>query len=132
MMMVMVMLMMIADPPEVTAVEPSSVADGFAQLICVVSGVDPPDNITWTFGGTLVYLTTQKTGANITLDITRFHFGVYTCTAANEFGSDSSSVSIMSPGMLFTQSHGAFNLCISEMFRLSCKSVGSTHTRSQS
>ena len=79
---------------------PPVVTDGFVQLICVVTGVDPPDNITWTFRDSLVYFTTETTGANITLGVGRSYYGVYTCTAANEFGVGLSSVTVSPSGML--------------------------------
>ena len=45
------------DPPEVTTIEPHPVGiDGFVQLICVATGTDPADNITWTFGDSLYTL----------------------------------------------------------------------------
>lgn len=88
-------------PPQVSTVQPPLVAvDSFVQLICVVSGVDPSRNITWTFGERLVYFTTQTSGANITLSVSRSSYGVYTCTAANDYGLDASNVYILSSGII--------------------------------
>ena len=63
-------------------------------MICVITGADPADNITWTFGDSLVYFTNETAGANITLGVRGSYYGVYTCTAANEFGIGFSSVTV--------------------------------------
>ena len=82
-------------PPSVTTVQPLPVVVGTTiVLVCDVTGVDPPDTITWTFSGMNV-----STNNNFTLTISNADYGVYTCTGSNEFGSDNSSVMIIQAGM---------------------------------
>ena len=84
-----------AVPPSVAAVQPLPVVVGTTiVLVCDITGVDPPDTITWTFNSVEV-----STNSSFTLTVTDVNHGVYTCTASNEFGSSNSSIEIMLAGM---------------------------------
>lgn len=94
-----------ADPPQVTAIESSDnepyYIDSTIELICIVSGVDPADNITWTSSnGTQVYFTDETDGANVTVTISvRSDYGEYRCTATNDYGNGVAMIIISMPGM---------------------------------
>ena len=95
---------MIADPPKVKTILPSDsqpYIDSTIELICIVSGVDPADNITWTSSnGTQIYFTDETDGANVTVTIlVRSDYGEYRCTATNDYGSVVDIVEISMPGM---------------------------------
>lgn len=66
-------------------------------LVCIITGVDPPDSIMWTLNGMVV----DTGNENFTLTVlTVSDYGVYTCNASNEFGSDSDTVEVLQAGML--------------------------------
>ena len=94
---------MTTDPPQVTVIQPTDsqfyVGSTF-ELVCIVSGVDPPTNITWTSNnGTEVYSTNEPEGANVTVLIsTRTDYGLYNCIASNDFGIDVGTIEIPMPG----------------------------------
>lgn len=93
-----------ADPPQVRTIPPSDSEphiDSTIELICIVSGVDPADNITWTSSdGTQVYFTEETDGANVTVTISvRSDYGEYRCTATNDYGNGVDVVEISMPGM---------------------------------
>ena len=99
---------MVTDSPNVTTIQPSDTRpyiDSIIELVCVVSGVDPSDNITWTSGnGTRVFFTEETSGANVTVPIlTRSDYGVYTCTATNDYGKGVGIINITMPGMCLFQ-----------------------------
>ena len=95
---------MTADPPQATTIAPSDSQphiDSTIELICIVSGVDPADNITWTSSnGTQVYFTDETDGANVTVTISvRSDYGEYKCTATNDYGIGFATIEISMPGM---------------------------------
>ena len=88
-------------PPIVTTVEPLLLlVDTDVELICIATGVDPPDTITWMFGGTVIYTGNEMTGGNYTQTISSDDYGVYTCNASNEFGSNAATVEIIQAGII--------------------------------
>ena len=90
-----------AVPPEIAVANPDPVFyNEPVQLVCTVIGGDPPRNITWTSpSGALVYFTNQTAGADVSLSITRYDYGEYTCRASNEFGSAFKRVEVQHPGL---------------------------------
>lgn len=92
------------DAPEVTASGPPPVfVDAVVELVCTVSGVDPPDTITWTTSnGTELLFQNETSGVNLTVEIFgRSDYGIYNCTAENDFGTAVDSVSILMPGTYY-------------------------------
>ena len=66
--------------------------------------MDPPDNIMWTFDGMEVD-TGSETAGNFTLSsLTIADYGVYTCNASNEFGSNSDTLELIPAGIYDAQS----------------------------
>ena len=65
----------------------------------MVTGVDPPRNITWSFRDMEVYYSNETAGANVTLNITTSDYGVYTCMASNEYGSGIGTIEIQQAGI---------------------------------
>ena len=54
-------------PPIVTTAQPLPVVvDTDVELVCIVTGVDPPDSITWTFNGAEIFMGNETTGGNFT------------------------------------------------------------------
>ena len=89
-------------PPIVTIIEPLPVVvDTDVELVCIVTGVDPPDTITWMFGGAVIYTGNEMTGGNFTQTISSDGYGVYICAASNEFGSSETMVEIIQAGINF-------------------------------
>ena len=74
------------------------------ELICVVTGVDAPDVVTWTFSDTnnVVFTGNATTGGNFTIIISDTGYGTYVCSASNAFGSNQGSITIVQAGMLYT------------------------------
>ena len=76
------------------------------ELVCVVTGADAPDVITWTFSGTgvIIFIGNATTGGNFTITISEMSdmdYGTYVCNASNAYGSSQSSVTIVRAGMLY-------------------------------
>ena len=65
------------------------------ELICTTAGMDSPRNITWMFNGAAIDTESETTSFNISRQISSSDYGVYTCSASNEFGSDSESIEII-------------------------------------
>ena len=65
-----------------------------------MTGVDPPDTITWTFDGMEIFSGNESTGGNFTLTISSSGYGMYTCTSTNEFGTKNDSIEIIRACML--------------------------------
>ena len=76
------------------------------ELICTTAGMNPPRNITWMFNGAAIDTGSETTSFNISRQISSLDYGVYTCSASNEFGSDSESIEIIQAGK------GRVNVCI--------------------
>ena len=66
-----------------------------------MTGVDPPDTITWTFDGMEIFSGNESTGGNFTLTISRSGYGMYTCTSSNEFGTNNDTVEVIRAGINF-------------------------------
>lgn len=91
-------------------------------LVCIITGMDPPDTITWTLNGALV----NSGNGNFTLmAVTVADYGVYTCNASNEFGSDSDTVEVIQAGTLFNLAPTSFAL-YSRLEICSCSDAGSS------
>ena len=90
-----------AVPPTVTTIAPPLpiVVDTEIVLICAVSGEDPPDAITWTFSGMVIFLGNETTGGNFTLIISSDGYGSYTCISSNKFGTSNSTSEVMQAGV---------------------------------
>ena len=87
-------------PPIVTTVQPLSVVvDTDVELVCIVTGADPPDNITWTFNGFELFRGNETTGGNFTQTFSSNSYGSYVCTAANDFGTSNSTIEVLQAGM---------------------------------
>ena len=89
----------VAVPPEVTVIQPLPIVVGTSvELICMVS--DPTRNIMWTFNDTVIYNGAENSMArvNISREISDSDYGVYTCSASNEIGSNSRSVKVIRAG----------------------------------
>ena len=69
-----------------------------------MAGMDPPRNITWTFSGVKIDIGSEIISFNISRQISSSDYGVYTCSASNEFGFDSESIEIIQAGKI--------NVCI--------------------
>ena len=80
------------------------------ELVCVVTGDDAPDVITWTFNdtGAIVFIGNATTGGNFTITISDMSYGTYVCTASNAFGSSQSSIMIGQAGMLYAYNISLF------------------------
>ena len=109
------------DPPEVAVIQPTEsqfYVGSSVELVCFVSGVDPPTNVTWTSNdGTEVYSTDQPEGANITVLLsTRTDYGLYNCTATNDFGTDVGTIEIPMPGMPLFQNNIKDSFCYSFVY----------------
>ena len=74
------------------------------ELICTTAGMDPPRNITWMFNGAAIDTESETISLNIFRQISSSDYGVYTCSASNEFGSDIESIEIIQAGKI--------NVCI--------------------
>ena len=86
-------------PPMVTTVPPPLpiILGADVVLVCIITGVDPPDTIMWTYNGALV----DAGNGNFTLMVLTFaDYGVYACNASNEFGSDSDTIEVIEAGTL--------------------------------
>ena len=70
------------------------------ELICTMAGKDPPRTITWTFNGVKIDTGSEITSFNISRQISSSDYGVYTCSASNEFGSDSETIEIIQAGKI--------------------------------
>ena len=84
-------------------------------LVCIITGEDPPDSITWTLNDMVV----DSGNENFTLmDLTVADYGVYTCNASNEFGSNSDTVEVIQAGTLLylalTSVLHYFSICVSK------------------
>ena len=64
-----------------------------------MTGVDPPDTITWTFNGMEIFSGNELTGGNFSLTISSSDYGMYTCTSTNEFGTNNDTVEVIQAGM---------------------------------
>ena len=85
-------------PPIVATVPPPLpiVLGTDVVLVCIITGVDRPDSITWTFNGMVV----DTGNENFTLTVlTVADYGVYTCNASNEFGSNDDTVEVIQAGL---------------------------------
>jgi hypothetical protein len=69
------------------------------ELICTTAGMDPPRTITWMFNGAAIDTGSETTSLNISRQISSSDYGVYTCSALNEFGSDNESIEIIQAGI---------------------------------
>ena len=69
----------------VKTIQPTPVSIGnIVDLICIVTGVDPPNTITWSLNGTEVYSSNKATGGNISLTVSNADYiGEYTCRAVS-------------------------------------------------
>ena len=91
----------------VTAIpQPPVVVDTDVELVCIVTGVDPPDNVTWTFNGMELFIGNKTTGGNFTQTFLSGNYGSYTCSAANDFGSNSSTIEVLQAGIAICCSLG--------------------------
>lgn len=99
-----------ADPPTVTvsrsSATPPPVANysSFVQLICVVTGLDPPEQISWTLNDMEIYFTNTTHGENNTVIISSsdYGLGLYICMASNEYGRDTSRIYVLGSGLIFS------------------------------
>lgn len=91
-------------PPLISTIQPLPIVIGSdIEMVCVVTGVDPPDNIAWTFNSMVVYYDNGTRGSNFTLTVTESDYGEYTCTASNQFGVGVSSIQIIQAGSYYIQ-----------------------------
>ena len=89
----------IAVSPLVIVIQPLPVVvDTTIELTCTISEIDPARNITWIFNGTVIR--TGSTSLNISIEVSIADYGMYTCSASNEFGSDSATVEIVQAGIV--------------------------------
>ncbi len=77
------------------------------ELVCIVTGGDTPDVITWTFSATstIIFTGNATTGGNFTITVSgmsNMDYGTYVCNASNAFGSNQGSVTIVQAGMPYT------------------------------
>ena len=87
--------------PVVTTIQPLPVViDTNVTLMCTVTEGDTPYNITWTFNssGAMIYFGDETTGGFFTLVVTSDDYGMYTCSATNEFGMNSSTIEVVQAG----------------------------------
>jgi hypothetical protein len=71
------------------------------ELICTTAGKDPPRTITWTFNGAAIDTGSDTTTFNISRQISSSDYGMYTCSASNEIGSDNETIEIIQAGMYY-------------------------------
>ncbi len=74
--------------------------------------MDPPRTITWTFNGVVIDTGSETTSFNISRQISSSDYGVYTCSASNEFGSDNETIEIVQAGInksIFVRIISCFN-----------------------
>ena len=89
----------VAVPPTITVVQPLPVVVGTTiELICMTAEMELPRTIIWTFNGTVIYSGSETTALNISMEISSADYGMYTCSALNEFGSDSGTIEIVQAG----------------------------------
>ena len=89
----------LAVSPLVTVIQPLPiVVDTTIELTCTISEIDPARNITWIFNGTVIH--TGSTSLNISIEVSIANYGMYTCSASNEFGSDSATIEIVQAGIV--------------------------------
>ena len=89
-----------AVPPIATVIElPPVVVSTVIELICIVTGVDPPRIGTWAFNGAVIYNASEATGFNISREISNTDYGTYICSVSNEFGSSSRAIEILQAGI---------------------------------
>ena len=95
---------MIPVPPVVSAEQPLPIVVNTSfELVCNVSGLDPPDSITWSFNSMELFTGDATTGGNFTVFFMNDDFGAYTCTASNDFGTDNVTINVMQAGMVHEQ-----------------------------
>ncbi len=70
------------------------------ELICTTAGMDPPRTITWIFNGAAIDTGSETTTFNISRQISSSDYGVYTCSALNEFGADNETIEIIQAGKI--------------------------------
>lgn len=72
------------------------------ELVCIVTGVDAADVITWTFSNTntVIFTGNANTGGNFTITVSDMDYGTYICNVSNAFGSNQGSITIVRAGML--------------------------------
>ena len=91
----------VAVPPMVTVIQPLPIVVGTTiELICMVTGIDPPRITTWTFNDTVIYTGAETAGVNISREISSIDYGIYTYSASNEFGSSSRAIEILPAGTI--------------------------------
>jgi hypothetical protein len=87
--------------PSVALVQPLPIVIGTTiELICTTTGMDPPRTITWTFNGAIIDTGSETTTFNLSRQISNSDYGVYTCSASNEFGSDNETIEIVQAGII--------------------------------
>ena len=93
------MYLLFTVPPIVTTVQPLPVVvETDVELVCIITGVDPPDNITWIFNGMEIFMSNEATGGNFTRSFPSDNYGNYTCIASNEFGTTNSTIEVIQAG----------------------------------
>ena len=91
----------VAVPPMVIVIQPLPVVVSTTiELICIVTGVDPPRISTWAFNETVIHSGLETTGINISREISSTDYGIYTCSASNEFGDNSRTIEVIQAGKI--------------------------------
>ena len=89
-------------PPVVSTVQPLPVVvNTTVVLVCAVSGLDPPDRISWYFNSVVVFTGNATTGGDFTQFFTIDDYGAYTCSSSNEFGTTNSTIQVIQAGILY-------------------------------
>ena len=103
----MLLFYYIAVSPLVAVVQPLPIVVGtIVELICTMTEMDTPTTITWTFNGAVIYTGSETTALNISVEISSADYGIYTCSASNEFGSDNKTIEIVQAGIYYYISCG--------------------------
>lgn len=96
----MLLSIYIAVAPSLAVVQPLPVVTGTTtELICTTAEMEPPMAITWTFNGAIIVAGSETRALNISIEVSSADYGTYTCSASNEFGSNSRVVEIVQAGM---------------------------------
>ena len=110
----------------VTTTQPLPIVVGTTiELICMTTGMDPTRTITWTFNGTEIYNTSETTSLNISREISSANYGIYTCSASNEFGSNNRTIEIVQAGIVLHTIifvHVPYYVC-SPLLTLHCNNI---------